>query len=83
MRASRFKLSKVAFVGVAVWVSPASGATTSGTSSEFSLRFMAIFVVCGVCPGYAILAFPVGAAGLELSAASREEILPKAVNPEL
>ena len=36
---------KVALSGVAVWVSPASGATTSGTSSELSLRFMAMVVV--------------------------------------
>ena len=48
MRESRFRLSKVAFDGVVVWVSPASGATTSGTSSELSLRFMAMIFVYGM-----------------------------------
>lgn len=46
MRESRLRLSKVASAGVVVAVSPPSGATTSGTSSLFSLRFMAMIVVC-------------------------------------
>ena len=45
MRESRLRLSKVAFAGVEGLASPASGATTSGTSSELSLRFMAMVVV--------------------------------------
>jgi hypothetical protein len=85
MRESRFRLSKVAFAGVVVWVSPASGATTSGTSSEFSLRFMAMIMVSVVWNMWMvfILARSFNRQDLNFHRIEAEEILPRAVNPEL
>lgn len=85
MRESRLRLSKVAFAGAEVAVSPASGATTSGTSSELSLRFMAMLVVYVVW--YRLVVFiPAGSFNrqdLNFHRIETEEILPRAVNPEL
>ena len=44
-RASRFKLAKVALEAVAACSSLPSAMTTSGTSSEFSLRFIVSLAV--------------------------------------
>jgi hypothetical protein len=58
MRESRLRLSKVAFAGVVLCASPTSGATTSGTSSELSLRFMAMVVVYVVWKMLVLLFIP-------------------------
>jgi hypothetical protein len=87
MRESRLRLSKVAFAGVEGLASPASGATTSGTSSELSLRFMAMVVVwrsavvwCGLV--VFVLAGSFNRQDLNFHRIETEEILPRAVNPE-